>query len=686
MRRAAVTFLSVWVTTTCVWAAPNHSPLLPRPQNVQYGTGQIALRNLTIEFSASPNDEDRFAAGLLARAIETRTGVLIPITKDHAAKDAIVLDRTGIGSDLPLPEDVPGPSSREAYDVTITPTGVTIRALSSTGIFYGIETLTQMIEGQERAAMFPIATVHDWPSLAFRGTLVDISHGPLPTLHEIERQLDFLARWKGNQYYLYSEASIELAGFPLLNPRGRLSKSEVQQIIEYGRERHIDVILFCDLYGHMHDLFRIEKYSDLSDLPHGSEFDPRNPKVLPLLTDWAAQLSQLFPSPFVAIGFDETFQSEMTAGSGTHQENPNQLYLQQITAVTQLFQQHGKHVMAFSDIMSDRPEMIPHLPKGLIAIPWHFTAEDPEYKHQLAPLIANHIPYFVEPGLMSWAQVAPDYDTTFENIDTFLAAGRKSHALGLINSVWSDNGQILYRMCLPGMAYGAAAAWQSQLMNRADFFSEYAQIMYPESVAPDVASALENMNLSELSLQKVLGQQTMFAFWEDPFFPAYYKALAGHESDLRQTRLYAEDAETSLIDALSKKGDPETLASLLVVSRLLDYAGARFQTSLDLAGLWSRLGPKRPDTNRWWENWQSMVTYQSHSRLVDLMDAITELQPLYRKEWLMEYTQYRLDSTLGRFDHEYQYWRAIQEKLMEFSDSTKEGDSLPALDHLIEER
>jgi hypothetical protein len=150
--------------------------------------------------------------------------------------------------------------------------------------------------------------------------------------------------------------------------------------------------------------------------------------------------------------------------------------------------------------------------------------------------------------------------------------------------------------------------------------------------------------------------------------------------------LYAEDAETSLIDALSKKGDPETLDGLLVVSRMLDYAGARFQTSLDLAGLWSRLGPNRPDPNHWWENWQSMVTYQSHSRLADLMDAITELRPLYRKEWLMEYTQYRLDSALGRWDHEYQYWRAIQEKLMKFSDSTKEGDSLPALDHLIEER
>jgi hexosaminidase len=686
MWRIAVAFSLLWMLNTCAATAAAQTKLLPRPQQIQYGTGQIALSNLTIEFSTPPNDEDRFAAGQLARAIEMRTGIVIRMSKTHAAQAAIVLDRTGTASDLPLPKDVPGPDSREAYDLEITPAGVTIRARSSAGIFYGIETMVQMIEGQGKAATLPNATIHDWPSLAFRGTLVDVSHGALPTLHEFEQQLDFLARWKGNQYYLYTEASVELAGFPLLNPEGRLSKAEIQQIINYGLERHIDVILFCDLYGHMHDLFRIEKYSDLSDLPHGSEFDPRNPKVLPLLTEWVNQLSQLFPSPFVAIGFDETFQSNMTTGTGPHPESPDQQYLQQIADVAHLFEQHGKRVMAFSDIMSDRPVMIPNLPKGLIAIPWHFTSEDPEYKRQLAPLITNQIPFFVEPGLMSWAQVAPDYDTTFENIDTFLAAGRKSHALGMINSVWSDDAQILYQVCLPGMAYGAAAAWQSQPIDRADFFSEYAQIIYPVAVAPDVASALRSMNLSELSLQKVLGQQTMFAFWEDPFFPVYYKALAGHESDLRQARLYAEDAETSLLDALSKRGDQDTLNSLLVVSRMLDYAGERFQTPLDLADLWSRLGPKRPDPNRWWENWESMVTYQSHSRLVDLMDSITELQPLYRKEWLMEYTQYRTDSTLGRFDHEYQYWRGIQEKLMEFSDSTKQGDTLPSLDQVMEGR
>ena len=61
-----------------------------------------------------------------------------------------------------------------------------------------------------------------------------MSHGPLPREAEVDRQLDFLARWKANQYYFYNEASIELDGYPLLNPGGRFTREQVGRIIAYG--------------------------------------------------------------------------------------------------------------------------------------------------------------------------------------------------------------------------------------------------------------------------------------------------------------------------------------------------------------------------------------------------------------------------------------------------------------------
>jgi hypothetical protein len=236
------------------------------------------------------------------------------------------------------------------------------------------------------------------------------------------------------------------------------------------------------------------------------------------------------------------------------------------------------------------------------------------------------------------------------------------------------------------MAYGAAAPWQSTPIDRVHFFSEYASLVYPAAVAPDIASALNNMSDAETDLQKVLGnEQTMFALWEDPFFPSYYAKAAAHRMDLHETRLSAEQAETSLFHAESLGVDPETVNSLMLGSRLLDYAGQKFQTPLEISELWSRLGPRRPDPERFWNNWGSQITYQDHSRLVDLMDSITELRPVYKADWLQEYTPYRLGSALGRWDAEYQYWRGVQEKLQEFDDSSHEGDILPPLDKIIED-
>ena len=598
----------------------------------------------------------------------------------------IIFDREGT-KDEPLgkPGEQAGPNSREAYDLTVSQQGVKIHARTSAGIYYGVETLRQLVEGEGTTAALPEVEIHDWPSLAYRGTMVDISHGPLPTEREIERQLDFLSRWKANQYYLYSEDSIELTGYPLLALGARLTKDEVRRIVTYGRERHIDVIPNFDLYGHQHDLFRIEKYSELSDEPHGTEFDASNPKVSALLTDWVNQFADLFPSPFVSIGFDETFQIEAATHAQGASAAPAGLFVKQLTAVASLFQQRGKAVMAYDDIMVKYPQVIPQLPKGLIAVAWYYTSEDPTYKRWLGPLEQLHIPHVVQPGVTSYDDIAPDFNTTFENIDTFLAAGRSSGAIGLVNSVWADDAQLLFRMSLPGMAYGAAAPWQSVPMDRANFFSDYARQMYPAAVAGDLASALSHITTAETAIKKLLGEESMFGLWEDPFFPTYYNKLAAHREDLHQTRIHAEEAETALLHARSLGVDTETVNSLLLGSELLDYAGEKFQAPLDMSAIWDKFGPQRPDENRWWNEWESQVTHYDHSYVTDLMDRIADLKPDYRAEWLEQYSPYRLGAAMGRWDAEYEYWRGVHEKLRHFNESTKQGDPLPKLNEVLED-
>jgi len=665
--------------------AAQHLPLLPRPQKVLYGTGQLALQGLEICFASEPAPEDLFAASELSSQLSARGEVSIPIKEGNSCPRGILLERAGGIEPLPVPGEHAGPDSREAYSLKVTSNGVTVSARSSAGLYYAIQTLGQLVEGSGAQAVLPVVEIRDWPALAYRGVMVDMSHGALPTEKEVERQLDFMARWKANQYYFYSEDSIELKGYSLLNPGGRFSQDELRRVIAYGRARHIDIVPCLELYGHQHDLFRVEKYAALADMPHGTEFDPRNSEVNSLLTDWVTQLAGLFPSLFVHIGFDEAFQIEQAARQGGTAAQPAQLFVRQLNTVDELFEKYGKTVMAWGDIMVKYPEIVSELPPGLIAVAWEYDpGPESHYQHWLGPLAAQHTPHMIASGVTCWNQVMPDYARSFENIDTFLASGRKSGAMGLMNTLWTDDAQNLLRTAWPGVAYGAAAAWQSIPVDRQNFYADYSGQVYPPAVAPEAARALKDLEASELALQKAIGDDTMLALWRDPFAPAMIKQSTDHLNDLRQTRLLAEDAETRLVRAISEGGDRTTLECLLVGSRLLDYAGERFQTAPELEALWRNLGPTRPKDEAWWNNWESQTTYQDHSRIIDLMDAITELRPQYRAAWLDEYTDYRLDSALTRWEAEALYWRTLQERLLTFSERSHEGQSLPPLETVIE--
>jgi hypothetical protein len=668
--------------------AAQRARILPQPQDVQYGSGGISIQGLKITFASTPSPEDRFAASQLARGLERETGILLPVSSSSATGRAIILKRTGPVDPLPKPGEKPGPDSREAYRLTIGAHGVEITGRSSAAIYYGVQTLLQLAQSRGESATLPDVTIHDWPSLAYRATLVDVgSEGPMSTVAQIEKQLDLLARYKGNQYFFYSEASIQLNGFPLLNPQARFTKAQIRQIIVYARQRHIDVVPAVELFGHLHDLFRIEKYSDLADFPHGGEFNPADPKVKAILADWIAQLSALFPSPFVDIGFDETFsiqKAAANAGAGAGAgATPVKLFVEQLSSVTKLFQARGKHVMAYADIMVKFPEIVSQLPPGLIALPWYYDPKpDPEYKQWLTPLIKHHVPHMVVSGVSSWNEIAPDFDMSFANIDTLLAAGRKSRTLGLVNTLWTDDGQMLMQMSWPGMAYGAVAAWQSQPVDRSGFFAAYGRTTYSPALAKDIAQAYTELNAAEQSLQAVVGQGTMAAVWKDPFAPTRLARVRPHRDDLRQCRLHAENAEEAVYRVFSTGNRPGGLATLLVGARLLDYAGMKYIYALEIADAWAAL-PPHPTKEQLADTLHQGISSSVHSRTADLMDAMSQLEQAYKREWRDQYTDYRLYTALGRWNAEFQYWRRAQARFGDLVSDFHDHDAVPPLEKLI---
>jgi hypothetical protein len=653
-----------------------HKTILPEPQKITYGKGIFLLKNATIGFAAKPGSEDKFAAGQLASVISEVTTVNIPVRESSGA--SIIFERTGKSDPLPVPGEKPGPDSREAYKIRITPGNIRITSRSSAGLFYAVQTLRQMIDGTASNATIAAAEIEDWPSMVYRGFMMDMSHFQLPRMEEIRNQIDFLARWKGNQYLFYSEASIELEGYPLLMADARFTREQVKEIIDYAKERHVDVIPNMELYGHLHDLFRLEHYADLAVVPHGGEFIPDDPRVRPLLEDWISQISKLFPSPFFHIGFDETWLLEHEAKK--RNKTPEELYSIMLRQTTDIVEKNGKRAMVWVDMLQKYPAMIPDASKKMIAVPWHYNPlTDEKYEQMLGPFEKAGIDMIVQGAIRNWNWVAPDFEESSLNTDVLIKAGRKYNAIGFINSGWTDDAMTIMRMAYPDIAYGCVAAWQNEPVNKETFFQSFTRAQYPPEFASVVEKAHQSLFQAESFIRKSVGA-TDPALWANPFKARTLKMIAGNRENLHSGRLAVEDAMTYIRSALKYGIDTTSLTAMLAGARMLDYIAIKYIYAGEIEGYWKQLSEK-PDRY----DFQTLVYRETaakyHSRLSDLMDVIEETREAFRKAWLNEYTPFRLGIALGKFDNEFQYWLKVQQRVLSLS--FREGEQLPSIESVF---
>lgn len=659
------------VLCSAIAAVAQHPALLPVPQKVTYGTGSVPLCSLHLQ-NTPQADPEAFAE---LRALQQGCA--------PAGKPSIplVLSRDAAGSDLPGLDDQADPNGRESYRISITNTKVELHGRTNAGLFYAVQTFRQLLQSDS----LPIVEIEDWPSLPYRGFMMDMSHGGVPTVAEVERQIDLLARFKANQYFFYVEANLRLEGYPLLQQASDWTKQDIATIVAYARARHVDVVPCVELYGHLHDVFRQEKYSSEAALEHGGEANPANKDVQKLLDDWLRQYAAMFPSPWFHLGFDEPFELERAGSKAAGGVAPDVLWLQHLQRMAKLATDLGKRPLFWADIdegayiFNKYPGLAAGLPKGAIAAPWFYDAR-PNYDNLLDLFAANKVPILVASGISDWDNIAPDFESTFINIDGFLAAGRKAHAMGLLNTEWSDSALALHREAEPAMVYGAVAAWQSQVVDRPHFFAQYAGLRYPAPVADDVAKALDAITRSQSLLREALGSETSFRMWDDPFHPRTFARITKNSGQLKDARLAAEEAIEALVHAQAAGGG-EDVESLLLAARMLDYTGLKFIYATEIAGLFESLSahPTAADVRYV----KREAAARNHSRVDDLLDLSGELEQQYRAEWLKQNKSYRLQTALVRWQAEELYWRHLQASIWTVNADFKEGDARPTMTQVL---
>ncbi|MGC2646971.1 MAG: beta-N-acetylhexosaminidase [Candidatus Sulfotelmatobacter sp.] len=689
MKRPLLSFLLLPFFLICLSSAETPDPadqlkLIPQPKEVQLHSGSFRVKPSTrilVEFGHQA--EDRIAAETLAEEIRDQSGLKLSITgeKSDAKRkpSTIVLARLQDDrikkflASKGLKADSIGD---QGYLLYSDPLHLIVAANTGQGLFYGVQTLRQLLRADGHTLICPAVSIRDWPSMEWRGMQDDISRGPIPTEDYMKQQIRMLAAYKVNLFALYMEHVFDFASQPLVAPKeAALTPKEINSLVDYAKKLYVTILPEQQTFGHLHNMLKYEIYSDVAERPHGHVLTPTKQQSYEIIKAMYADLVPLFPGPFLHIGGDETFElgHGQTAALAA-QEGLGRVYLDHIQKVSAILQPYHKQLMFWGDIAVKYPQLLSILPKDMIAVPWDYDAK-PSYESIIKPYRDAGLRVVVAPGANNWNQVWPNLDVAYVNIRNFVRDGQKLGAMGMLNTTWNDDGESIYGMAWPALIFGAAAGWQANESDVDTFKNSYDWAFYRNNNST-FRDVIENLDRGHQALAGIkVDTETDDLFWVDPFTPDGAKLMQKLLPGAREMRLGAEHALLAL-DQSGKQAhaNQTTLSDMMLAAWRWDALGMKIQYTQEINNFYWDAFLHPTDAERVGNDLEEITAI--NARLEDLRDATTRLREMYRTAWLREYEPYWLDNVLVRYDTLAQ---VFQEKIVAVRQARRQYDATKTL-------
>ncbi len=172
----------------------------------------------------------------------------------------------------------------QAYRLDVGESGVTIVANASEGLFYGVETLVQLLSSRSAALYLPHCRITDWPDLHLRHIYWDDAHH-LDHLPELKRAIRQAAFFKINGFTVKLEGHFQFRSAPAAVEPYALSPAEYQELTDYGLRYHVQVIPYLDGPGHIAFILKHPEYARYRSFPDSNyEMCVTNPEAVKLLS------------------------------------------------------------------------------------------------------------------------------------------------------------------------------------------------------------------------------------------------------------------------------------------------------------------------------------------------------------------------------------------------------------------
>ena len=478
---------SAAVMCLCMFAAAfganETTSIIPLPVECELRDGSFVITSSTRVIAT---DAAAVEAAELADALAPAMGYRLEHVDDPSASENTVQMR--------IEQSLQDRLGEEGYDLEVTARAITIRAAGTAGLFYGVQTLRQLlppaafsrqrIDGVEWAV--PCVHIVDYPRFKWRGLLVDPARHFIP-VPDVERYIDAMALHKFNrlQMHLTDDQGwrIEIRKYPRLveigarmdfttifqspetrpkdspQPGGFYTQDQIRHLVRYAADRHVTIVPEIEMPAHTGAA--IVSYPYLGLYPEKlSELDPNQrwtanegvlaprPQAVAFMQDVLTEVLELFPSKYIHIGGDEAnidhwkqSQEMQTMIRELNLKDEEGLHSWFIKQMDTFLAARGRQLVGWDEILQGG------LAPGAVVMSWRgeaggITAAQAGHDVVMAPTSHTYFDYYQGPPETEPKAIGGDIPLKkvyqYEPIPAALSADQAKHVLGGQGQLWGE--------------------------------------------------------------------------------------------------------------------------------------------------------------------------------------------------------------------------------------------------------
>ncbi len=426
--------------------------VIPTPQTVELETGEVVFGE---EWAVAGE-----TGGLAATSLIDDIALFHKVRLQRGSGGTAV--RLSVRAGTVVTDSEPG-VDRQAYRLRIGEDGIEITGNAEAGLFYGVQTLVQLLkrDGAGRLVL-PRCTIEDWPKLELRFLHWDSKHHQ-DRIETLKRYLDWTARFKANMISFELEDKFEYPSHPVIGAPGAFTAEQLQELVNYGLERHIQVVPNLQAPAHTAYVLKHPEFAELR--ADGNNYqatlcDPRTYELIFSMYDDVIRATQ--GVDYFYVSTDEYYYAgiDQRCSEPYTEESRSRMWAEFARRASDHLAKHTRRPLAWVEypLLPEHVKLLPpNLIDGVIGEEEYLAAENELGMRQLA-YVSTQGAEFLFPNHLPLEAEAAARGARLASVREQIATGRhwRGNPIGVFAAAWDDSG--LHNETF-WLAWSAVARW-----------------------------------------------------------------------------------------------------------------------------------------------------------------------------------------------------------------------------------